>query len=46
MAKNNATSASPSGTASTNNDAVRQHHRLAEGQKVNTGCGTGKQPPK
>lgn len=46
MAKNNATSPKPSGSASMSQEAVPQHKKLAADVKVNTGSGTGKQPPK
>lgn len=42
--KNNATSPTPSGKPQTG-EPIPQHKRLAMGEKVDTGCGTGKKTP-
>lgn len=46
MAKDNARSAKPEGSASMRDEAVPQHKKLAADVPANTGCGTGKKVPK
>jgi len=45
MAKNNATTAAPSGTEPKKSEAIPLHKRLAMGQNPKTGCGTGPKTP-